>query len=190
MREVGPIEAPPPEPVDFVVPRMSPEIAIYKPLVWRVTESDLAPLADWLIPKLSRSWPRLNDGAIIHWLRSSISDPHFLLIRTENVCALMQTEMNILEPMPMVKEVFCESKDGVTHEECFDLYRFVVNWALQIKAVEFMFFPPFTSGGVRARANKTIPVIGDEILLNLRQKFDDLISTDKRYGNLVRLHGV
>ena len=80
MREVGPIEAPPPEPVDFVVPRMSPEIAIYKPLVWRVTESDLAPLADWLIPKLSRSWPRLNDGAIIHWLRSSISDPHFLLI--------------------------------------------------------------------------------------------------------------
>ena len=117
MREVGPIEAPPPEPVDFVVPRMSPEIAIYKPLVWRVTESDLAPLADWLIPKLSRSWPRLNDGAVIHWLRSSISDPHFLLIRTEKVCALMQAEMNILEPMPMVKEVFCETKQRVTHEE-------------------------------------------------------------------------
>lgn len=191
MREFGPVEAPLADPPDYVIPRMAPDIVIARATVWRVAEPELGTLGDWLVTKLRRSWPNLNDGSILYWFRTCAAARDMLFVRTENVCALMQAQTSILEPLPLISEIFCESKEGVTHDECFALYRFVVEWGFQIKAREFMFFPPgFSPGQVgkdRARASRPIPVIGDEILANLKKRFDDRISIDKRYGNVVRM---
>lgn len=130
----GPTGPAAPEPAPYQVPRSSPVLAAHRPAVWRVQEADLGVTADWLIPRLQQTHPRLSPEGLFSWLRATILDRTALFIRTELIAGLFVSEPNVLDVVhTSVIEKFVRSRE-VSNEEAILLYRFARDWAVSIRA--------------------------------------------------------
>jgi len=135
----GPTAPLPQEPPQYVVPRMSQQMApVERPKVWRVQEPDLAEL-QWLPARLAKEHPNVDPNALFSWLRAAIIDRTNLLVRTERVVGLFAAEMSVLDPgHPTVREKFVRMSEK-TNEESILLYVYARDWAASIGATEFVY---------------------------------------------------
>lgn len=91
---------------------------------------DLDRHAGWVIPRLKRAYPHLDDRTLAGWLRGLVYNPEFLFLYQENACALAQVERAYtLNPRPIVKEhfVFCRNEDAA--EDAVWFYDEFKRWA-------------------------------------------------------------
>ena len=139
----GPTEPPPPAPVPHVVPHMG-TLPPVTPRVWRVKETELDELFEWLVERLIDRWPRLNREGLWAMLRAATGDRLALFLRTENVTGIFEISPgNVLESSPIINERFVRQKGRHMHtkenEQSILLYQYVRDYGRQIGAREFNF---------------------------------------------------
>lgn len=126
------------DPVPHTAPLMGRQhdVMTVRPKVWHVIEPDLAQL-EWLMPRLAEGHPGLNEPGIWSWLRAAITDRRSLLIRSEKIVGLFETERSPLSPdRPGVVERFVRSREP-SNDEAALLYIFARDWAHTIGAAQF-----------------------------------------------------
>ena len=97
---------------------------------------DLNDCAGWLVPRLSRAWPHLQNQTIFGWFRGIIDSSEYLFIRTDHAVCLAQQWRDRLSPMPIVKEHFTLPKSPEYIDEAAFLYTEIKQWAFRIGAYE------------------------------------------------------
>lgn len=81
---------------------------------------DLYKHQGWMIPRLKKAYPHLNDQNIIGWLKGAIySAEYFFRFQNNSVALFQAISVNALAAVPVIQEifVFCEDKDDVAHQE-------------------------------------------------------------------------
>ena len=134
--EPGPMAPPPAEIPAWTPPRMAAQIKPVAPKVWRPMPAEMDDLLSWLIPRLQDPWAELNVDQTIHWLRSAMTDPRALFVRTGMTCGLFNVVLSPLNPVPVVSEAFFRSR-APNNEEAILAYKFAVDWAASLSARKF-----------------------------------------------------
>lgn len=99
---------------------------------------DLNDCAGWLVPRLSKSWPQLQQITIFGWFRGIIDSPEYLFVRTDNAVSLSQRINERLSPNPIVKEHFTFPKNQSHLDEAAFLYTEIKQWAFRLGASEVL----------------------------------------------------
>lgn len=99
----------------------------------RFTLPDLDRHGTWLVPRLLKTYPHLNQRTVIGWLKSMMYDNEHLFLWQPNSVALAQMERaQTLAPKPMVRErfVWCrDQKDKAHLAEAAGFYERFNAWA-------------------------------------------------------------
>lgn len=103
---------------------------------------DLNDSAAWLIPRLQRSWPHLQNQNIFGWFRGIIDSSEYFFVRTDHAVTLVQQIHEKLLAQPIVREHFTlamrsaePGHPGYVDEAVF-LYGEIRQWAFRVGAAE------------------------------------------------------
>ena len=127
------------EPTQIFPPRMGDTPTVSAPKVWRVTDVEIEGLMAWVAPLLQKRWPRLFPDDIAQWFKCLIGERRALFIRTENIVAMAEFDHTTKEPWPVVTENFVRARDGYAPDEPMLIYKRLLDWAVDISAVELRF---------------------------------------------------
>jgi hypothetical protein len=99
---------------------------------------DLNDMANWLVPRLARSWPHLQNQTIFGWFRGMIDSSEFFFVRTDHAVSLSQQVHERLSAFPVVREHFTLAKSPEHVEEAAFLYTEIKQWAFRLGAAEVL----------------------------------------------------
>ena len=110
-----------------------PEAALKEPTIQatlrRFALPDLSTHGTWLLPRLTPSFPHLNDRFILGWIRNLLYDNANLFLYQDHSVALFQlTSVYSLAPKPEIIERFVFCQDGF-QTEGGAFYAEVARWA-------------------------------------------------------------
>lgn len=99
---------------------------------------DLQDCTPWLVPRLSRSWPHLQDRTIFGWFHGIIGSSEFFFVRTDHAVTLAQQVHEKLSPLPVVREHFTLAMKPEFVDEAAFLYTETKQWAFRLGASEVL----------------------------------------------------
>lgn len=86
----------------------------------------------WMIPRIIRAHPHLDNRTLIGWLRALVYNNECLFLYQPNSVALAQVERaHTLNPRPIVRERFVFAKDDKHIDEAAAFYERFATWARQ-----------------------------------------------------------
>lgn len=88
----------------------------------------------WLLYKLAKKWPRLNERTYISWLRNYMGVNTAFFRKSRRAIVLARVENDALDPQPVVKVVFFFKHKECAPTEIGDLLRELTIWAKSIRA--------------------------------------------------------
>ena len=106
--------------------------------VRRFEVADLNTHGAWLLPRLQQAFPHLHEQNIAGWLRGIVySNEYQFLFLPQGVCLAQLLSGHMLNPKPMVREIFVwvqdrENKDQIAQAAEFYLHMHV--WATHLGA--------------------------------------------------------
>ncbi len=87
----------------------------------------------WMIPRIIRAHPHLDNRTLIGWLRALVYNNECLFLYQPNSVALAQVERaHTLNPRPIVRERFVFARDDKHTEEASAFYERFATWARQM----------------------------------------------------------
>jgi hypothetical protein len=96
--------------------------------VRRFDIADLSKHGGWILSKMSKRYPHLQDTTIAGFLRGIINSPEYLFLYGEDAVALAQSVHELLVDRVVVREHFVFAKPG--HEkEAVTMYEEMARWA-------------------------------------------------------------
>lgn len=103
------------------------------PPIRRFQEPDLVEHGGWIMDRVKRMYPHLNDRHLANWLRGLIEPSEYLFLYREHAVALAQrVQVFQLNPVPIIWERFVWAEDP-QHEEhvlsAADFYNEFLRWA-------------------------------------------------------------
>lgn len=113
----------------------APEV-VYTPR--RFGLPDLNDCAGWLIPRLARSWPHLQNQVIMGWFRGIIDSSEYHFVRTDHAVSLSQQVHEKLLATPVVREHFTLAFSQEHLDEAVALYAEMKLWAFRLGATEVL----------------------------------------------------
>lgn len=149
------MDPPKPEPKPYIVPVMgdAAKFARFKPPVRHVVESDLAWIADMIVPKLrEKKYPRLNSDFLSNWLRTMMYANFAYFVRTDHAVGVAVASHDLFEPMSEVNEKFVL---GHRKGDMFEIYLAMKKWAISINACRLI---------VGQCSDANMPVVAERLL--------------------------
>lgn len=91
----------------------------------RLELGDITEQGSWLMPRLQKSFPSLDPRRISSWLTSMIYENSFMVLyKRDSVACAQLIRANILEPIPIVREVFFFVRDPADKDQIDDAMEF------------------------------------------------------------------
>lgn len=91
----------------------------------RMELADITEQGSWLIPRLQKAFPKLEVSRISAWIMSMIYENTFMVLYKRDAVACAQLiRANILEPVPIVREVFFFVRNPADREQLADAMEF------------------------------------------------------------------
>lgn len=113
-------------------PVRKPQYGVELPAVRRFEMADIAQHAKWLIPRLVRVYPHLNDRTALGFLNNILYNSDYFFCYQPHAVGLMQVERaHMLTPEPLVREKFVwveDPKDEQHIEEALAFYGEFSRW--------------------------------------------------------------
>lgn len=130
-------------PAQNIPPLLPEQVAPFPPR--RFELPDLDRHGFWLLPRLRKMYPHLNDRAVISWLRSILYVAEFKVLYTPNSMSLAQMESaHTLSAKPVVREHFTlvkDPEDKAQQEEASAIYDELARWAKHVSADVILISP-------------------------------------------------
>jgi hypothetical protein len=109
-----------------------PRFGIELPAVRRFELSDIAQHAKWLLPRLCRGYPHLNERTALGFLNNILYNQDYYFCYQPHAAGLMQVERaHMLTPEPIVREKFVwveDAKDEAQIDEALAFYSEFAKW--------------------------------------------------------------
>lgn len=88
----------------------------------------------WLLPRLYKAYPHLNERSLIGWLRSVIYSNEYLFLFQDDAVALAQCmSAHTMQPKPVVEERFVFVRDIESKEQAEAASEFYTQFAVWAK---------------------------------------------------------
>jgi hypothetical protein len=105
------------------------------PEIRRFDIADLSSHGKWILPRILRLYPHLNERTAAGWLRNLCdSNEHLFLYRPHAVGLAQSVRSDSIRPKPVVYERFVFAEDVNFLEEALDFYVWFNNWARHLGA--------------------------------------------------------
>jgi hypothetical protein len=98
---------------------------------------DLDELGIWLLGRLRKNRPCMNDRSYVSWLRSCMESSEFHFIRSKSAVGMAQRVNGPMDQKILVKENFIYAKPG-GEDEAAQIYREFTSWTENIGAHEYV----------------------------------------------------
>ena len=113
-------------------PIQKPRYGVELPAARRFDLADIAQHAKWLIPRLCRVYPHLNDRTALGFLNNLLYNSDYFFCYQPHAVGLMQVERaHLLTPEPLVREKFVwveDPKDEAHIDEALAFYGEFTKW--------------------------------------------------------------
>lgn len=107
--------------------------------LWRFVFPDLSDMGFWVLERLRKRYPHINDQNFVGWLRSYMESPEFLFIRSQDAVGLARRACDPLNAADVfVEEVFVWARKGTAAHECMAIYDEMARWGRGFGATEFV----------------------------------------------------